>query len=63
MVLGFDLAASLGREPLDFHADATVFKILRQDPVLKGAVMIAETLGYWTRGLSIGSVFQIIGSK
>jgi glycogen operon protein len=50
----FDLAASLGREPLDFHADAVVFKILRQDPVLKGVVMIAEPWDIGPGGYQLG---------
>ena len=50
----FDLAASLGREPIDFHADAAVFKILRQDPVLKCAVMIAEPWDIGPGGYQLG---------
>jgi isoamylase len=50
----FDLAASLGREPLDFHADAAVFKILRQDPILKGIVMIAEPWDIGPGGYQLG---------
>jgi isoamylase len=50
----FDLAASLGREPLDFHADAAVFKILRQDPILKGVVMIAEPWDIGPGGYQLG---------
>jgi glycogen operon protein len=50
----FDLAASLGREPIDFHADATVFKILRQDPILKNAIMIAEPWDIGPGGYQLG---------
>jgi isoamylase len=50
----FDLAASLGREPLDFHADAAVFKILRQDPILKSVVMIAEPWDIGPGGYQLG---------
>ncbi|WP_412972918.1 glycogen debranching protein GlgX [Glaciecola sp. MF2-115] len=50
----FDLAASLGREPIDFHADATIFKILRQDPVLKNAIMIAEPWDIGPGGYQLG---------
>jgi glycogen operon protein len=50
----FDLAASLGREPMDFHADAAIFKILRQDPVLKCAIMIAEPWDIGPGGYQLG---------
>lgn len=50
----FDLAASLGREPLDFHADAAIFKILRQDPILKDVVMIAEPWDIGPGGYQLG---------
>ncbi|MBF7072604.1 glycogen debranching protein GlgX [Glaciecola sp. MH2013] len=50
----FDLAASLGREPVDFHANAAFFKILRQDPVLKDAIMIAEPWDIGPGGYQLG---------
>ena len=50
----FDLAASLGREPFDFHANAAIFKILRQDPVLKGVTMIAEPWDIGPGGYQLG---------
>ena len=50
----FDLAASLGREPMDFHADAAIFKILRQDPILKHVVLIAEPWDIGPGGYQLG---------
>ena len=50
----FDLAASLGREPFDFHANAAIFKILRQDPILKGVTMIAEPWDIGPGGYQLG---------
>lgn len=50
----FDLAASLGREPMDFHANAAIFKILRQDPILKNTIMIAEPWDIGPGGYQLG---------
>lgn len=50
----FDLAACLGRQPLDFHGDAAIFKILRQDPLLKNVLMIAEPWDIGPGGYQLG---------
>jgi isoamylase len=50
----FDLAAALGRQPMDFHGDAAIFKILRQDPVLKNVLMIAEPWDIGPGGYQLG---------
>lgn len=50
----FDLASVLAREPMDFKCDATFFKLLRQDPVLSQAVMIAEPWDIGPGGYQLG---------
>ena len=50
----FDLASTLGRDPNDFKSDATFFKIVRQDPVLKNAILIAEPWDIGAGGYQLG---------
>lgn len=50
----FDLASILGRQDYEFKNTATFFKILRQDPVLKHAVMIAEPWDIGPGGYQLG---------
>jgi isoamylase len=50
----FDLASVLGREVYDFKSTATFFKVLKQDPVLKHAVMIAEPWDIGPGGYQLG---------
>ena len=50
----FDLASILGREVYEFKKMATFFRILRQDPVLKHAVMIAEPWDIGPGGYQLG---------
>lgn len=50
----FDLASILGREVYEFKNTATFFKVLRQDPVLKHAVMIAEPWDIGPGGYQLG---------
>jgi glycogen operon protein len=50
----FDLAATLGREASGFNSNAEIFKMLRQDPVLKSAVMIAEPWDIGPGGYQLG---------
>jgi len=50
----FDLASILGREVHEFKSQATFFKILKQDPVLKNAVMLAEPWDIGPGGYQLG---------
>lgn len=50
----FDLASILGREVFDFKTRATFFRILRQDPVLSNAVMLAEPWDIGPGGYQLG---------
>ena len=50
----FDLASILGREVYQFKNNATFFKIVRQDPVLKNALMLAEPWDIGPGGYQLG---------
>lgn len=50
----FDLASIVGREVFEFKNTATFFKILRQDPILKSAVMLAEPWDIGPGGYQLG---------
>lgn len=50
----FDLASILGREVYEFKSTATFFRILRQDPVLKNALMLAEPWDIGPGGYQLG---------
>lgn len=50
----FDLASIVGREVYDFKSNATFFKILRQDPILKNALMLAEPWDIGPGGYQLG---------
>jgi glycogen operon protein len=50
----FDLASIVGREVYEFKNTAAFFKILKQDPVLKHAVMIAEPWDIGPGGYQLG---------
>jgi isoamylase len=50
----FDLASILGREVYHFKNDSTFFKIVRQDPVLKNALMLAEPWDIGPGGYQLG---------
>jgi glycogen operon protein len=50
----FDLASILGREVYEFKNTATFFKILRQDPLLRNAVMLAEPWDIGPGGYQLG---------
>lgn len=50
----FDLASNLGREVYEFKNNATFFKILKQDPVLKNALMLAEPWDIGPGGYQLG---------
>jgi len=50
----FDLATILGREVYEFKNNATFFRILRQDPVLKNALMLAEPWDIGPGGYQLG---------
>ncbi len=51
----FDLASTLAREPFDFRADATFFKIVNQDPVLSQSLLIAEPWDIGPGGYQVGN--------
>lgn len=50
----FDLAASLGREPLDYDAHCALFRAITQDPCLVGAKLIAEPWDIGMGGYQLG---------
>lgn len=50
----FDLASIVGREVYEFKNNATFFKVLRQDPVLKNALMLAEPWDIGPGGYQLG---------
>ena len=50
----FDLASIIGREVFAFKNSATFFKILRQDPILKHALMLAEPWDLGPDGYQLG---------
>jgi isoamylase len=50
----FDLASIVGRETYHFKSKATFFKILKQDPVLKNAMMLAEPWDIGPGGYQLG---------
>jgi isoamylase len=50
----FDLASIVGREVYEFKSNATFFKILKQDPVLKNAMMLAEPWDIGPGGYQLG---------
>ncbi|MGB3727441.1 MAG: glycogen debranching protein GlgX [Glaciecola sp.] len=50
----FDLASVVGREVFEFKKTATFFKILRQDPILKHALMLAEPWDIGPGGYQLG---------
>jgi glycogen operon protein len=50
----FDLASILGREAYDFKSNATFFTILRQDPILNKALMLAEPWDIGPGGYQLG---------
>jgi len=50
----FDLASIVGREVFEFKNNATFFKIVRQDPVLKRALMLAEPWDIGPGGYQLG---------
>jgi glycogen operon protein len=50
----FDLASILGREIYHFKNDSSFFKIVRQDPVLKNALMLAEPWDIGPGGYQLG---------
>lgn len=50
----FDLASVVGREVHEFKNTAAFFKILRQDPLLRSAVMIAEPWDIGPGGYQLG---------
>ncbi|WP_100657093.1 glycogen debranching protein GlgX [Alteromonas flava] len=55
----FDLAASLGRDPLAFDPNAALFRAIEQDPVLQDVLLVAEPWdiglgGYQLGGFPIG---------
>lgn len=51
----FDLAPVIAREPFDFRADATFFKIVNQDPVLSQSLLIAEPWDIGPGGYQVGN--------
>lgn len=50
----FDLASILGREVYHFKNNATFFKIVKQDPILKNALMLAEPWDIGPGGYQLG---------
>ncbi len=50
----FDLASVVGREVFEFKNTATFFKVLKQDPVLKNALMLAEPWDIGPGGYQLG---------
>jgi glycogen operon protein len=50
----FDLASTIAREEYDFKSNATFFRILRQDPILKKALMLAEPWDIGPGGYQLG---------
>ncbi|MFC4699653.1 glycogen debranching protein GlgX [Glaciecola siphonariae] len=50
----FDLAATLGREQFEFRSNASLFKMIQQDPILKHAVLIAEPWDIGPGGYQLG---------
>ncbi len=51
----FDLAATLGREPVEFRRDARFFEVLRQDPVLSRVKLVAEPWDLRPGGYQLGN--------
>ena len=50
----FDLAVSLGRDPQIFNPESGLLQAMRQDPVLKNAVLIAEPWDIGPDGYQLG---------
>ncbi|WP_100640835.1 glycogen debranching protein GlgX [Alteromonas facilis] len=50
----FDLAASLGRDPLVFSPCAAIFRAIEQDPVLRDVLLIAEPWDIGLGGYQVG---------
>ncbi|MBT0586553.1 glycogen debranching protein GlgX [Alteromonas oceanisediminis] len=50
----FDLAASLGRDPLTFTAQAGFFRALQQDPILRDVLLVAEPWDIGLGGYQVG---------
>jgi glycogen operon protein len=50
----FDLAATLGRELYEYRSNASLFKMIQQDPVLKRTTMIAEPWDIGHGGYQLG---------
>ena len=50
----FDLASILGRQVYDFNSKATFFRVLRQDPLLSKALMLAEPWDIGPGGYRLG---------
>ncbi len=50
----FDLAATLGRELYEYRSNASLFKMIEQDPLLKNTVLIAEPWDIGPGGYQLG---------
>ncbi|WP_395345412.1 glycogen debranching protein GlgX [Ningiella sp. W23] len=50
----FDLAATLGRELYEYRRNASLFKMIQQDPILKRCVFIAEPWDLGPGGYQLG---------
>nr|WP_136249673.1 glycogen debranching protein GlgX [Ningiella ruwaisensis] len=50
----FDLAATLGRELYEYRSNASLFRMIQQDPVLKQSVLIAEPWDIGPGGYQLG---------
>ena len=51
----FDLAASLGRDPVTFSEHAGFFKAIQQDPILSTVLLIAEPWDIGVGGYQVGN--------
>lgn len=50
----FDLAATLGRELYEFRSNASLFRMIQQDPLLRQVVLIAEPWDIGPGGYQLG---------
>jgi len=50
----FDLAATLGRELYEYRSNASLFKMIQQDPLLRQVVLIAEPWDIGPGGYQLG---------
>ena len=50
----FDLAPALGRDPIDFNAHSELFELIKSDPIIGRAKLIAESWDLGAGGYQVG---------